>query len=354
MDLSDISESSESVVPKTSLLARLPLAADRPLIGHGIAILLTLIALFVRQALDDSLPPGFPYLTFFPAVILSAFFFGLRPGITASVLSGLAAWYFFIEPVNSLTLGYASAIALAFFIFIVIVDISLVHWMQRANYDLQQERLRSLQLAENRSLLFQELQHRVGNNLQMVGSLLSLQKRQVEDDQARALLEDAANRVAAIGRVQRNLYRPHGEQLGLHDFIDQVCRDAISALGRADVTYSIAGGTGSRLHPDKAIPTALVMTEALNNAVEHGFGNHRGGRIGIEISREEDRILIELTDDGVGLPSGFDMAERSSLGLRIATTLARSMGGEFTVQGRTGSQGTLSRLAIPIDERAAA
>ncbi len=354
MDMPDTDDLTVARVRGTSLLSRLPLAADRPLIGHGVAVLLTLAALILRQTLDGALPPGFPYLTFFPAVILSAFFFGLWPGITAATLSGLAAWYFFIAPVNSFDLGYASAIALAFFFFIVTVDISLVHWMQRANAALLAERQRSLELAENRAVLFEELQHRVGNNLQMVGSLLSLQKRQVQDDRARALLEDAARRVGAIGRVQRSLYRQQGEQLPLGEFTDRVFRDAIEALGRSDIAYTLSSDVDARLHPDKAIPTALVMTEALNNAVEHGFGTERGGTLTASIRRADDRILVSLADDGRGLPDGFDIAQATSLGLRLATNLARSMGGSFTVEPQPGGRGTVSSLAIPVGSGAVA
>lgn len=340
------SQSSPLPESKGSLLARLPLAADRPWIGHAVAALLALGALALRFGLDPVLPSGFPYLTFFPAVILSAFFFGLKPGITCSIISALASWYFFIPPVNSFALSYASAIALLFFVFIVTVDITLVHWMQRANGALRSEQQKSEQLANNRTLLFEELQHRVGNNLQMVGSLLSLQKRRVDDEKARGLLDDAANRIAAIGRVQRSLYHPHGGQQDLGAFIDQVCRDAIAAMGRQDIAYSITGATNAPLHPDRAIPTALVITEAMNNAVEHGFGNERAGTIAVAIIGGPDSLAVTLTDDGVGLPQGFDAATGNSLGLRLATTLAQSMGGRFTLANVPEGTGTVATLEL--------
>ena len=70
-------------------------------------------ALLLRVALDSVLPPGFPYLTFFPAFILTAFFFGLRPGIICAGLSGLAAWYIVIPPFFSFDLSPPTTIALA-------------------------------------------------------------------------------------------------------------------------------------------------------------------------------------------------------------------------------------------------
>ena len=186
--------SEANVTGHVPFLTRLPLARDRPWMGYAVAVGLALLAWFVRWEIGEGLPPGFPFLTFFPAVIVTAFFFGLRPGIVCAALSGLAAWYFFIPPLNSFAVGFDTALALLFYVFIVAVEIALVNWMQAANRDLLIERRRSLDLAENRELLFQELQHRVGNNLQMVASLISLQRR--------AVVEVHADPVPA-GRVGR-------------------------------------------------------------------------------------------------------------------------------------------------------
>ena len=181
----------ESMNPKSPgaarrFVSRLPLARNRPWIGYGVALLLTVAAWAIRYVIGDGLPPGFPYLTFFPAVIVTAFFFGVGPGTVCAVLCGLLAWFFFIAPFGSFELHFNSALALGFYIFIVSVDIALIHWMQVANRDLDAERRRSIALKDNTEVLFKELQHRVGNNLQMVGSLISLQKNRMTDEGARA------------------------------------------------------------------------------------------------------------------------------------------------------------------------
>ena len=150
-------------------VSRLPLARNRRWIGYGVALLLSFLAWAIRYRIGDGLPPGFPYLTFFPAVIITAFFFGVGPGAVSAVLCGLLAWFFFIAPVGSFELHFNSALALGFYIFIVSVDIALIHWMRVANRDLDAERRRSIALKDYSELLFRELQHRVGNNLQMVG-----------------------------------------------------------------------------------------------------------------------------------------------------------------------------------------
>ena len=329
-------------------LARLPLGQSRPWIGYCVAVALSVGGFWLRDQIGDGLPPGFPYLTFFPAVIITAFFFGIGPGIVAAILSGLAAWYFFLPPFGSFALSFGAAIALGFYIFIVTVDIALVHWMQRANAVSREERRRSLALAENRELLFRELQHRVGNNLQMIASLISLQTRRLTDETARSALEEAARRVGTVGRIQRQLYDPRGTQLSLAAYIDQIGRDVIDASGREGVDYSFAASSDMVLPPEKAIPTAIVVAEAINNAIEHGFGTDGSGHVAVTVESVEGGMAVTVADDGKGLPSGFNLDTADSLGLKIARALAQSVGGDFAMTAAPQGRGTLARLQIAV------
>ncbi|NGP17222.1 DUF4118 domain-containing protein [Devosia aurantiaca] len=86
----------------------------RPAIAYATAIMAFAIALAVRFALNGVLPAGFPYLTFFPAVLLTAFFCGTGPGIVVAILSILSAWYWFIPPAGTFALDSQSAIAVLF------------------------------------------------------------------------------------------------------------------------------------------------------------------------------------------------------------------------------------------------
>lgn len=330
-------------------VTRLPLATDRPWIGYTVGLLLAFLGWWTRSVIGDGLPPGFPYITFFPAIILTAFFFGLGPGILCAILSGLASWYFFIPSYNSFALTFAAGVALAFFVFVVTVDITLTHWMQQANAALDAERRRSQELAENRELLFKELQHRVGNNLQMVGSLIALQKRRVTDESAKAALDEASRRLGLVGRIQRQLYDPAGAQLSLAAYIDQICRDVIAASGCERIDYEFKALADAVLPPEKAIPTALVVAEALNNAIEHGFADEGSGRIVVTVAPADGTLEIMIADNGVGLPAGFDVTLSESLGLKIARTLAQSLGGTFTLTAAPVGRGTVARLLIASD-----
>lgn len=328
-----------------SLLERLPLGRERRWPAYGFALLSSLIAVVVRWEIDSVLPPGFPFLTFFPAVILTAFLFGLGPGIVAAVLSGLAAWYWFVPPVG-FGIAYDSAIALGFYCLIVGVDIALVHWMQRATAYLAQERRLSAALAETRQDLFHELQHRVGNNLQMVASLLSLQGRGLSQPEALAALSDASRRVAMIGRIQRTLYSPEGEQLALAPYLETIVRDTIEAAGRDHIKLTFHSALGDALvEPATAIPSALAVAEAISNALEHGF-SESGGDLVVALREEAGGYVMTVTDDGSGLPQDFVLAGADTLGLRMARSLAASQGGSFELGPRADRAGSIATITI--------
>jgi K+-sensing histidine kinase KdpD len=121
---------------------RLPLVLPRPVYGYALSLLLCLLAWLARVAAETLLPVGYPFVTFFPAVILSSFLFGVRPGIFAAIIGGLLSWYCFIPPFYALAFNPGVAMALIFYTMVVAVDILLIHFMQRANFNLAVERER--------------------------------------------------------------------------------------------------------------------------------------------------------------------------------------------------------------------
>jgi two-component sensor histidine kinase len=303
-------------------MARFPIAADTSPIAILATLGMAVAALAVRMLVAPVLPPGYPFLTFFPAVIVTSVLFGVRAGAVQAVLCGCMAWYFFIPPVYSMALSQGSAVAMSFYVFVVATDIALVHWMQAANRQLAREQAISRALAETRELLFRELQHRVSNNLQVA-----------------AALEDTARRLALIGRISRQLYDASGEAHALIPFLDGLCRDVIEAAGRGDVSLAVTGDESVQLVPDSAIPTALVVAEAVANALEHGLADERPGTIAVRVAMDQDarEVEIAIEDDGIGLPADFDVERANSLGLHIARMLAASRGGRFALEhdGRT-------------------
>lgn len=298
------------------------------------AILATLVAWALRYALDGWFPPGFPYLTFFPAVVITAYFAGLRPSILCAVLSGVAAWYFFIPPFRSLSINFSTALALVFYAFVVAVDVFFIDGMRKDLRQLEEEQARYAALAESRDLLYRELHHRVSNNLQVVGALLRLQGSGINDEDARHALAEAGGRIELIAKIQRELHNAVGDPAPFRTFAEVVLAGAAAAAG-AQVSLVVEGGE-QPLHPDQATPVTLVMLESFNNALEHGFGEGGSGRVQVSLDQSGLTHVLTVRDDGAGPPDGFDPTASKSLGLRIVRAMAQQLGGKFEMSREDG------------------
>lgn len=337
---------------RATFIERLPLGAARPSLGYGFAVALSLFALWLRWHLDAAFPPGYPYLTFFPAVILTSFLFGVRSGILCAILCGGFAWYFFIPPRLSLSMAPGTLTALLFYTGVVAIDIALVHLMQRANRRLHdaREEVRHLaeergQLVERTQVLFQEVQHRVGNNLQMVGAVLALQLRSLTEPTARQAIADASARLSVIGQIQRQLYSPDGHLVALDGFIRQVANAVMASSARKGIACAVTAQEHIEVGPESAVPIALILSEAITNALEHAMDGSHGDAIAIDMRREGEHVILEVRDFGRGLPAGFDADLVDSIGLRISRVLAEQLQAEYSLDD--AAPGTRMRLAMP-------
>lgn len=325
-------------------LAEMALRPRSPAFRWGLAALAFVVALTLRLWLDPLLPPGFPFLTFFPAVIVSAFLCGVRPGVAVAASSFLAAWWFFIPPAGSLRVTGSSLLALGFFAAIAAVDILLIHVMTRALSRVREERERNRRLAESRQALFTEMQHRISNNLLTMASLLAIETRAIADTQARRALEEAQRRLHLVSRIHRQLHDPDMARVEMGGFLDTLCRDVVEANGAAHVACEVQAGAVS-LTAEQTIPVALVAAELVANALEHGFARGRAGTVRVALAARGGEAELLVRDDGAGLPEGFRMEQVRSLGLTVVRQLAAQLGGEFTLHGVAGTE---ARLRFPL------
>jgi two-component sensor histidine kinase len=307
--------------------------------------LVFLLAFGIRYELEGTLPPGFPFLTFFPAIILCSYFLGTASGIAVAAMGLLSAWYFFIPPFNSLALTGASIVALVFYVFIAVTDIALVTLAQAALRALDAERQANAVLAEQRRLMFHELQHRVSNNLATVSGLMKLQRRMVGDESAGLALDNSVRRIDLVARIMRNLHDPSGQTVDMSRFLADTGRDILESTGATGRVALIVEADPLLVGPDVSVPLGLIAAELLANTLEHGFPGESAGRIGVVLGAgpEDGRATLQIRDDGRGLPDGFDIETARSLGLSIARQFAKQLGGTLVMERRPEG-GTEARL----------
>jgi two-component system, sensor histidine kinase PdtaS len=194
-----------------------------------------------------------------------------------------------------------------------------------------------------------EIHHRVKNNLQTVAALLRLQARRLRVPEARAALDEAVRRVGSIAIVHETLSHTPEELVDFDDIADRVITMAGEVSSpEARVTPKRTGSFGV-LPSAIATPLAMVLTELLQNALEHGLPD-RNGVLEVLASRGAERLSVVVADDGRGLPADFDVEATTSLGLQIVRTLiVGELGGRLGFATRPGG-GTEVDLDIPLDQ----
>lgn len=323
-----------------------------PLAGGSASVLIFFLAFVIRWALDDILPPGFPYLTFLPAVVITTFLFGTPAGVLCAALSALAAWYFFLPPFLSFSLSVQTGLALGFFILIVTVDIYVIDRMLVSLQQREQAREEAVRLAAQRDALFKELQHRVGNNLNMIASMLAIQSRTLTDEAAKHALNEASRRIGLVADINRMFHDPaHADGLLDEGFVSNLARKALDASGMAERVSFSADIDALALGQDAFLPLSLVLTECLNNALEHGIADHPEGHIRVVLRVTAGHATLTVENGGNPVPDGFDPGKSKSIGLLLVQSFARQLGGTFRIEG--GSI-TRSVLEFPVPEAATA
>jgi PAS domain S-box-containing protein len=174
-----------------------------------------------------------------------------------------------------------------------------------------------------KEFLLQEIHHRVKNNLQVISSILDMSSLRTEDPCALDLIENARSKIQTMAFIHSQLYRSERfDQIEMGEHI----RELVSYL---KAVYS--GGKDIRFHVDisevylsltQAIPCALVLNELVSNAFKHAFKRKRSGNIVIAMEiAAGNTIVINVKDDGAGVPKEFELSRTETLGLKLVRNL---------------------------------
>ncbi len=190
-----------------------------------------------------------------------------------------------------------------------------------------------------------EIHHRVKNNLQTVAALLRLQARRIDSPEAREALDEAVRRVGAIAVVHESLAHSPGEKVDADEIADRLValvRDMSLASRSVSVTRT---GTFGILSADVVTPLSMALGELLQNAVEHGGG----ADVRLLPRRADKRLIVDVVDEGPGIPADVDPFATSRLGLQIVRTLVtEELGGELDLRSGPDGRGTCAHIWIPL------
>jgi two-component sensor histidine kinase len=193
-------------------------------------------------------------------------------------------------------------------------------------------------LIEEKEWLLKEIHHRIKNNLQIMISLLNTQSKYLDSKEAIDAIAESKHRVQAMSLVHQKLYQFENTtfvnmQGYIAEFIDYL-KSGFNLGNRIHFELQV---TSIELDVSQAIPLSLILNEAITNTMKYAFGPTEKGTLSITMDEGVDgRIILEINDNGKGLPTGFDVTKSESMGIRLMKGLVKQLGGTFHLEDEQG------------------
>jgi PAS domain S-box-containing protein len=191
-----------------------------------------------------------------------------------------------------------------------------------------------------KEVLLKEVHHRVKNNLQVISSILNLQSSYVKDPNTLEMLRESQDRIKSMSFIHESLYQAKDfSKINFGEYIINLSKNLLHSyrVYESQVTLGIEADTVF-VNLDYAIPCGLVINELVSNAFKYAFPDGRAGRVVIRMIEEDQDIVIEIEDNGVGLPASIDYRNTESLGLQLVCTLVDQLNGQIKLDQENGSK----------------
>jgi PAS domain S-box-containing protein len=190
-----------------------------------------------------------------------------------------------------------------------------------------------------KELLLKEIHHRVKNNMQIISSLLNLQKHTIKDEFAREKLDESINRIYSMALVHESLYLSENlSKINVNEYVTSLSAQLFGMFGISSeqINMDIDIDKSLMIDINRAIPFGLILNELILNSFKHAFADLETGEIKISIKNRKKRITIDYHDSGKGLPENFNIEELASLGFILITNLVKQLKGSLNIKKEKG------------------
>jgi len=206
---------------------------------------------------------------------------------------------------------------------------------------------------EEKDLMMKEIHHRVKNNLQIVSSLLSLQSRNVNDEKYIEIFKESQNRVKSVAHIHEYLYQSRKmTKINLSDYIRRIITDLRYSYGldpeKVEIKVEIEE---IDLNIETATPLGLIITELVSNSIKHAFHDQKSGEITVKFSSINDEFLLEVSDNGLGIPEDLNLEKSDTLGLKLVNTLVEQIDGILELDKTKGTSFKIRFKELKYKER---
>jgi two-component sensor histidine kinase len=213
-----------------------------------------------------------------------------------------------------------------------------------AEAEVHASRDRFAALAAEREVLLREVNHRVGNSLQIIASLLHLQANSSTQEDVKAALTNAMGRVAAVAQVHRRLYTSHDlKSVLLNQYLEALLEDLRRSAEGNKMSRLTLRAEPIEIDPDRAVAIGIIVNELVMNAVKYAYPDG-AGPIDVEVKTQGDEFLLTISDDGVGLNVKAD-PRSTGMGQRIVSAMASKL--EASVERDSNHAGTRIVVRFP-------
>lgn len=184
---------------------------------------------------------------------------------------------------------------------------------------------------KEKEVLLKEVYHRVKNNMQVISSILNLQSTYIEDENLTAIIRDSQNRINSMALIHEKLYNTKDfSNINFANYITDLCSSLVNSYNskssKIDLVFNLEE---VELSLNNAIPLGLILNELISNSLKYAFKEKEEGEIKIKLTRKEEEISLEFSDNGKGLPENVNFRDTKTLGLQLVNTLVEQIRGEI-------------------------
>lgn len=202
------------------------------------------------------------------------------------------------------------------------------------------------QLLQDKEMLMKEIHHRVKNNLTVISSLLSIQASYIKDKETRDIFKEAENRARSMALIHERLYSSESlKNIEFSEYIQTLVQDLFHNYSTsADKIRLEIDVDRMDMDINTSIPLGLIINEMVSNALKYAFPQNKTGFIKIGLHHESNEYILEVSDNGVGLPEDFNADETDTLGMLLINSLVRQLDGSLELKREPG---TSFRITFP-------
>jgi len=198
-----------------------------------------------------------------------------------------------------------------------------------------------------KEVLLTEIHHRVKNNLAIISGLLELATFSTDQKEVNHVLKNSMLRIKSMALIHEKLYRSEDlSKINMRDYIPNLTDFIASTLNyNTDIDFKSAIDD-VKMNVNQAIPTGLIINEAVTNSLEHAFTDQDQGIISIHLRKKKDQLFLEINDNGKGFDTDIDFTTLKTMGIKLIHTLAKQLNAQLSLVNDNGTKIGLTFKAI--------